>query len=303
MYLRVARSAHTDGNKPRRTIPALSCSSEVSARAQRVAARAKVLVRVWCAKPCEERLAGQGYGGSVGVVTPFRPQANRILDLARARPNLTAFLNASDFTVGTAHSFQGDERDLILFSPATAEGLSPGSLRFLKRNANLFNVAITRARAALIVAGDARPSAVGQLDYLNAFADYVESLGSSSYALPTDAAEDLGPTYPPVDGAVVSEWEKILYEALYERGIATTPQVHVEQYQLDLALIEDSRRLDIEVDGEHYHRAWDNELVRRDQLRNRRMIELGWDVMRFWVYQIRDDLEGALDRVESWRDV
>ena len=79
VHLRVARSAHTDGNKPRRTIPALSCSSEVSARAQRVAARAKVLVRVWCAKPCEERLAGQGYGGSVGVVTPFRPHATEVL--------------------------------------------------------------------------------------------------------------------------------------------------------------------------------------------------------------------------------
>jgi very-short-patch-repair endonuclease len=29
-------------------------------------------------------------------------------------------------------------------------------------------------------------------------------------------------------------------------------------------------------------------------------MELGWDVMRFWVYQIRDDLNGAVTRVQRW---
>jgi len=247
-----------------------------------------------------ERLANQGYSGSVGVVTPFRPQTNRILDLARAQPGLTAFLNSSDFTVGTAHSFQGDERDVILFSPVVAEGLSPGSLRFLEHNSNLFNVAITRARAALVIVGDARELSVSRLDYLAAFARHVESLGSDAYATADYIAEDFGPNYPPVDGPTVSDWEKKLYEALYESGITTTPQLPVEQYSLDLALIDGERRLDIEIDGERYHRAWDNELTRRDQLRNRRLMELGWDVMRFWVYQIRDDLEGCVKRVEDW---
>ena len=26
----------------------------------------------------------------------------------------------------------------------------------------------------------------------------------------------------------------------------------------------------------------------------------GWDVMRFWVYELRDDLEGSLARVKGW---
>ena len=62
----------------------------------------------------------------------------------------------------------------------------------------------------------------------------------------------------------------------------------MDQYQLDLAIIEDERRLDIEVDGERYHRDWTGELSRKDQIRNQRMFELGWDVMRFWVYEVRD---------------
>lgn len=31
------------------------------------------------------------------------------------------------------------------------------------------------------------------------------------------------------------------------------------------------------------------------------MIELGWDVMPFWLYQARDDLDGCIERVEEWK--
>jgi len=54
------------------------------------------------------------------------------------------------------------------------------------------------------------------------------------------------------------------------------------------------------VDGENYHRNWDGELCRRDQIRSRRLADLGWDIMRFWVYEVRDDLEGAVRRVKAW---
>lgn len=60
------------------------------------------------------------------------------------------------------------------------------------------------------------------------------------------------------------------------------------------------RRLDIEVDGERYHRDWDGELVRRDQIRNLRLIEMGWDIIRFWVYEIRDSLPMCTDRLLRW---
>jgi very-short-patch-repair endonuclease len=31
-----------------------------------------------------------------------------------------------------------------------------------------------------------------------------------------------------------------------------------------------------------------------------RLIELGWDVMRFWVYQLRDEMSACAQRVKSW---
>ena len=72
------------------------------------------------------------------------------------------------------------------------------------------------------------------------------------------------------------------------------PQYSVDKYHFDFALVSGKRRLNIEIDGERYHRNWDGELCRRDQIRNLRLMELGWDVMRFWVYQIRDDLDRCL---------
>ena len=47
--------------------------------------------------------------------------------------------------IGTAHTFQGDERDIMLISWAYAQNSYPQSLIFLQKP-NLFNVAITRAR-------------------------------------------------------------------------------------------------------------------------------------------------------------
>ncbi|MBO7653479.1 MAG: hypothetical protein J6U40_01035, partial [Kiritimatiellae bacterium] len=71
--------------------------------------------------------------------------------------------------------------------------------------------------------------------------------------------------------------------------------------RLDLAIVQASgRKLDIEVDGAMYHSAWNGELCYRDQLRNQRMFELGWDVKRFWVYLIRDDLEWCVKQVKDW---
>ena len=99
---------------------------------------------------------------------------------------------------------------------------------------------------------------------------------------------------------MVSDWEKILYSELYKHGIKTLPQYDIDKYRLDLALIQGSHKLDIEIDGERYHRNWNGELCRRDQLRNQRLFELGWDVMRFWVYEIRDDLPSCIIKVEKW---
>lgn len=249
-----------------------------------------------------ERLINQGYRGSIGVVSPFKAQANRIRDLINNHDNLIPGLLNADFLSETVHKFQGDERDVMIFSPAVSSGVSEGALRFLRNNRNLFNVAITRARSALIIVGDNAAALNCKVSYLADFAAYVDRMSQKKQSYNYDVhIIDLGPNYPTVSNPEkVSPWEQIFYNALYKKNIHSIPQYPIDKYVLDFAIILGDRRLNIEIDGEHYHRNWDGELCRRDQIKNQRLMELGWDVMRFWVYQVRDDLDKCMQRVERW---
>jgi superfamily I DNA and/or RNA helicase len=85
--------------------------------------------------------------GEIGIVTPYITQKQLITERLEAQ-------GLDNIKVGTAHTFQGDEQEILLFSPVLAPGMSEGSLAWLRRTENLLNVAITRARTTLIIVGD-----------------------------------------------------------------------------------------------------------------------------------------------------
>jgi very-short-patch-repair endonuclease len=243
----------------------------------------------------------QGYDGAIGVVTPFRAQANRIRAMAQQDAELSGRLTGMQFVVDTVHGFQGDERDVIFFSPVVSAGIGESTLRFLKNHGNLFNVAITRARSELVVVGDRQGALDSGVNYLASFAEYAHGLAPHESVAQSIAA---GAEYPVVaHPEFVSDWERVFYRALYAAGLRPVPQFEEAPYTLDFALFDGERKLDIEVDGENYHRNWDGELCRRDQIRSRRLSDMGWDILRFWVYELRDDLPGCVERVKAWMAV
>jgi very-short-patch-repair endonuclease len=243
----------------------------------------------------------KGYKGSIGVVTPFRAQANAITELVNKDEQLASALTRHGFLSDTVHKFQGDERDVMIFSPVVASGASTGALGFLRSNGNLFNVAITRARAQLIVVGDLSACEACDIGYLSRFAAYSTSLEKKTKESAQFQLNELGPSYPPVaKPELVSDWERKFYVDAYSKRLRLIPQYPVEKYILDFLLVDGERKLAIEIDGERYHRNWTGELCRRDQIRNQRLIELGYDVMRFWVYEVRDDMSGCVRRMRNW---
>jgi very-short-patch-repair endonuclease len=244
------------------------------------------------------RLIAQGYGGTIGVVSPFRAQAGRIRALLQEHLRPRAGVECLSDTI---HRFQGDERDVMIFSSAVSSGVSEAALVFLRRQPNLFNVAISRARAALVMVGDREAALNGRVDYLARFAAYCGQIALDRHAVTGRPTVTLGPEYPAVPHPErVSEWERLFYGALYRAGVRPVPQYPADRYVLDFAVLAGRRRLAIEVDGTRYHDAWDDETWRRDWIRSQRLVALGWDVMRFWVYEIRDDLDRAVDRVKTW---
>lgn len=84
---------------------------------------------------------------SIGVITPFVNQRN-VIEEAAKRQNLT------NLSCGTVHAFQGDEKDVVLFSTAITENTKLGTYMWLKNNKELINVATSRAKNQLIVLGD-----------------------------------------------------------------------------------------------------------------------------------------------------
>ena len=96
----------------------------------------------------KDRDENQGEPISIGVISPFRAQVDLIKKaILKVFDGDTILKHKLD--VGTAHTFQGDERDVMLLSWTFAPNSHAQSLIFAQKP-NLFNVAITRARHKLI---------------------------------------------------------------------------------------------------------------------------------------------------------
>jgi very-short-patch-repair endonuclease len=229
--------------------------------------------------------------GTIGIVTPFRLQANRIRDfIAVADYELyRAFQNASGH-VDTAHGFQGDERDVMLFSLCSGPDMPSGAKQFINKEPYLFNVATSRARAMLHIVGNhtwAKSCGIKHIENLTKS----QRIGQS-------------PPEPTRWYPHESPYEKKLYDGLVQRGLVPRPQLQVLNRRLDLALVDEHRKLkiDLEVDGDCHRSAYGYRKT-DDIWRDLSLESLGRKVIRFWTYQLRENFENCLDKVEkAWRD-
>lgn len=97
-----------------------------------------------------EAVHGKPLEQIVGVVTPFKAQANLIERECLARDIKVGGGNA-EMTVGTVHALQGAERPIVLFS-AVYSRHDDGS--FIDNDPSLLNVAVSRAKDSFLVFGD-----------------------------------------------------------------------------------------------------------------------------------------------------
>ena len=113
---------------------------------------------------------------SIGVLSPFRGQVDLIKkDIMQVFSLET--IQRHSIEVGTAHTFQGDEKDIMLMSWAIADNSKPQSLTFLQKP-NLFNVAITRARKKSINFISKTPNTIPE----GLLRDYIEYIQNAKVA-------------------------------------------------------------------------------------------------------------------------
>ena len=226
-------------------------------------------------------LIDQGFVGSVGVITPFRVQVASLKNaLLRLLPH--EVVKKCELKIATVDGFQGQERDLIIFSPTVCETSPQSGIRFLQRDWRRINVAISRARGVAHIFGD--------LDYAR---------DCRIAALRKLAARATEPPVRSGEGDFDSEWERIVYSELKRRGLDPTPQFEIAGRRLDFALFgEGDIKLDLEVDGRMFHQDTDGNRKLDDHWRDHQMRSLGWRVRRFWVDELKQDLEGCINVVE-----
>lgn len=95
------------------------------------------------------RYAAEHRDKSIGVITPFVNQ-KKLIEEELKRAGVTGV------TCGTVHAFQGDEKDVVLFSTAITDQTQAGTYEWLKNNKELINVATSRAKEQLILLSSAR---------------------------------------------------------------------------------------------------------------------------------------------------
>ncbi len=97
----------------------------------------------------------QGITPSIGILSPFREQV-QILNKLLTRHIYPDKLEKHQIRVDTPYGFQGDERDIMLISFCVDPESSGHAYQYMNR-ADVFNVAITRARDALYLFLSAPP--------------------------------------------------------------------------------------------------------------------------------------------------
>lgn len=220
------------------------------------------------------------FKGSVGVISPFNAQ------VAEIQKSATSHLSQAErdrlsLRISTVDKFQGGEADVVLLSLVIAANSSQSTLIFLKRERRRLNVAVSRARALCIVLGDLANAKTCRIPHIEFLADRASR-----------------PWSPPRPQQFDSGWERRLYTAMQARGLEPHPQYPLGTRYLDFALFAGKVRLDVEVDGLRWHTDVTGNRKTADRLRDKEVIARGWKVLRFWVHELADDMEGCLDNIE-----
>ena len=213
---------------------------------------------------------------SIGVITPFVKQKECIEYYLKQN-------GIDDIPVGTVHAFQGDQKDIIIFSTAITNHTQKQTYNWLKNNKELINVAISRAKSKLIVL--ANKKAVNSLsegqDDMHELIDYVQSEGESKVTNVSPKSFALGTR------SISTESEKALAETINQIFSVVNNNCYISretsvasvlnadenesnlfyQQRFDIVIFEkglpdDRLLLAIELNGpEHYS---DEEVKRRD---------------------------------------
>ena len=224
-------------------------------------------------KDRDEKLQNGGNPISIGVISPFRAQVDLI-----KKAILKVFdgdtIERHQIEIGTAHTFQGDERDIMLLSWTFAPNSHNQSLIFAQKP-NLFNVAITRARHKLInfISREINELPEGLLrNYL----EYVKKINSN---IKKDTFKN--------------DFEQVVYSAIKEEFPTHKIMAGIEMGGVNADILID--KVVVEIDG-----VEDNIKPRYNDMKKQAIMErCGYNVIRITKREWQLSQNACLDRIRQ----
>ncbi len=233
----------------------------------------------------DERITDENHEPiTVGIISPFRGQVE-LIKKAVSQVFKESTIRKHKIEVGTAHTFQGDERDIIMLSWAVANNSYNQSLTFLQIP-NLFNVAITRARKKQIVFLSKDPKSLPD----GLLKDYIEYV--QAYVAKNNLENELKLD----DNIYKNSFEKELAKSLREEGYEVKAGRIIAGMSADLLVISPSgKSIIVECDGME-----DNIKINKTQIKKQTLMErAGAYVERISLREWYISPDGCLERIKN----
>ena len=176
-----------------------------------------------------------GSAPSIGVLSPFRPQVDHLAARITETFN-TDLTERHQVLVGTAHTFQGEERDLMFISFAIDADSPSASRRFLERP-DIFNVAITRARQRQTVFSSIEAKRLPADSLLRHYLSFIGTANDTTEPASDDSL------------ALLDRFAAELRQQLEGSGFQVWLGYPVAGLRIDLLALKDGRSLAIDLIG------------------------------------------------------
>lgn len=215
---------------------------------------------------------------SIGIISPFRAQVEQ-LKVSLSKVLSDHMIKKHQIEIGTAHTFQGDERDIILISWAIANNSFPQSLIFLQKP-NLFNVAVTRARYKTINFISKDPTELPEGHFRN-YINFIKHYQNTRQAMLSGEIEE---------NIYKNELEREIAAQIRELGHKVVAGTEIAGLSADL-LVDD--KIIVEVDGVEDKIHSSMPAMKKQAILERCGFKVNRITFREWQYSQK----AALDRV------
>lgn len=235
----------------------------------------------------EDQKSGNSKPVTIGVISPFRGQVD-LIQKAISQVLSESTIKKHKFEVGTAHTFQGDEKDIILLSFLIAPNSHFQSLTFLQKP-NLFNVSITRAKKRLIcfISKDPKDLPNG---LLRSYLEYIQEYMDKDKKLSLEVEENLID-----DNIYKNKFEKDVADFCRNNGLTVKAGFETAGFSADLVVSDGINSIIVECDGVEDENSKNVNPIKKQTILER----CGWKVMRITIREWLYSKNTCFDRIKA----